>query len=118
MHRGVTRSEDWFVYHTKKDKMNEKQVEEKIQEKGLNAPRLTPPDIDGKIKNITYTNLPSGKCVICEITLENGFTVRGESACVSPKNFDQEIGNDIAYKNARDKIWQLEGYLLQEKNPA
>lgn len=93
--------------------MNENQIEEK----GLNAPRISPTQIDDTIKEFTYTNLPSGKCVICEITLQNGFTVRGESACVSPENFDQEIGNDIAFKNARDKIWQLEGYLLQEKNP-
>ena len=96
---------------------DESAVEKKIQEKGLTAPRLTPDMLDSKIKGATYTNLPSGKCVICEITLLNGFTVRGESACVSPANFDQEIGNGIAYKNARDKIWQLEGYLLQEKHP-
>lgn len=95
----------------------EREIEKKIVEKGLNAPRLKPSDIDSKIKGTTYTNLPSGKCVICEITLKNGYTVRGESACVSPKNFNQEIGNDIAFKNARDKIWQLEGYLLQEKFP-
>lgn len=97
--------------------MSEQSIENSIIDKGLNAPRLRPDDIDKKITGTTYTNLPSGKCVICEITLENGFTVRGESACVSPKNFDQEIGNEIAFKNARDKIWQLEGYLLQEKNP-
>lgn len=97
--------------------MNEDELEKEIQEKGLNAPRLTPEDIDSKIKSKTFTNLPSGKCVVCEITLQNGFTVRGESACVSPKNFDQEIGNKIAFQNARDKIWQLEGYLLQEKYP-
>lgn len=97
--------------------MDEIEIEKKIQEKGLEAPRLTPEMIDNVIKGTTFTNLPSGKCVICEITLKNGFTVRGESACVSPENFDQEIGNDIAFKNARNKIWQLEGYLLQEKFP-
>lgn len=96
---------------------SEEKIESQIQSKNLNAPRLTPDGISAKIKGATFTNLPSGKCVICEITLENGFTVRGESACVSPENFDQDIGNDIAYKNARDKIWQLEGYLLQEKHP-
>lgn len=97
--------------------MSESSIENAIQEKGLNAPRLTPEAIDAKIKGRTFTNLPSGKCVVCELTLQNGFTIRGESACVSPENFDQEIGNEIAFKNARKKIWQLEGYLLQEEFP-
>ena len=96
--------------------MNEVEIEKEIQKKGLNAPRLTPTDIDAVIKGETFTTLPSGKCVICELTLNNGFTVRGESACVSVKNFDQDIGDDIAFKNARQKVWQLEGYLLQERN--
>ena len=53
--------------------------------------------------------------MICEIKLQNGFTVRGEAACVSKDNFNQKIGEDISFENAREKIWQLEGYLLQEK---
>ena len=97
---------------------DEQQTEKMIQEKGLTAPRLCPADIDAKIIGKTFTKLPSGKAMICEITLANGFTVRGESACVSPANFDQEIGKKISFKNARDKVWQLEGYLLQEQYPA
>ena len=34
---------------------------------------------------------------------------------VSKENFNQEIGNKIARQNAREKIWELEGYLLKEK---
>ena len=52
---------------------------------------------------------------VCVIALENGFTVTGESDCVSPENYDKEIGENIAFANARDKIWQLEGYLLKQK---
>ena len=52
---------------------------------------------------------------ICILTLDNGFTVTGESACVDPANFSAEIGEQIAYENAREKIWALEGYLLIEK---
>jgi len=96
---------------------SEIEIEQEIQDKGLNAPRLTPDAIDAKIKSKTFTKLPSGKCMICEITLQNGYTVRGEAATVSPENFDQEIGEKISFEDARDKIWQLEGYLLQEKYP-
>lgn len=51
----------------------------------------------------------------CVLVLRNGFTVTGESACASPENFNQEIGNKIARTNAREKIWALEGYLLKQK---
>ncbi len=94
---------------------DEQKIEQEIKDKGLNAPRLTPADIDAVIVDETYTVLPSGKCMVCELTLKNGFTVRGESACVSKENFNEELGRKISRENARDKIWQLEGYLLQER---
>jgi hypothetical protein len=90
------------------------EIESMIKSKGLNAPRVTPADIDAAITTVTYTMLPSGKVMVCEITLRNGFTVRGEASTVSPENFDEEIGRSISFRNARDAIWQLEGYLLQE----
>jgi len=46
--------------------------------------------------------------------LKNGFTVTGESTAVSMENFDKDIGEQIAYANAKDKIWALEGYLLKD----
>lgn len=95
--------------------MDEQKLEQSIQARGLNAPRLTPESIDAVIVGETFTVLPSGKVMVCEITLDNGFTVRGEAAVVSKTNFNQEIGERISYKNAREKIWELEGYLLQSK---
>ena len=77
--------------------------------------RVTIEQIEAKIKDKKFTVLEDGKTTICNLYLENGFTVCGESACVDPANFDKEIGEKIAYENARDKLWLLEGYLLQEK---
>ena len=84
----------------------------------LTEEMMAPGHVDAVIREVTYTPLPSGKCMICEITLRNGYTVRGESACVSPANFDVNIGRKISFKNAREKIWGLEAYLLQERHPA
>ena len=94
--------------------MNEQQVEKKIQDKGLNAPRLTPESIDNTIIKEEYYTFPGSVMTVCCLTLRNGFSVVGESACVSPENFNVEIGKEIAKSNARDKIWALEGYLLKE----
>ncbi len=95
--------------------VSEQKIEKQIQGAGLTAPRLRPEDIDKVIASATYTRLPSGKVMVCELTLINGYTVRGESACVSPENFNVQIGEEISFKNAREKVWELEGYLLQQR---
>jgi hypothetical protein len=77
--------------------------------------KVTMERILGKIVNETYTTLPSGKVLVCELVLENGFSVRGEAAVVSKENFNEEIGRKISKENAINSIWQLEGYLLQEE---
>lgn len=92
----------------------EKAIEAEIQAKGLNAPRLTPDQIDATIVGIDYHVFPGTTLTVCCMRLRNGFTVTGESAAASPENFDTEIGRKIAKNNARDKIWALEGYLLRE----
>jgi len=94
---------------------NEKAIEQEIQDKGLTAPRLTPALIDATIDSETYTVLPSGRVTICEMTLKNGFVVLGESSCVSKENFNAELGQKIARENARNKVWELEGYLLKQR---
>ena len=94
--------------------IDDQKLEYEIQNKGLNAPRLTPAHIDSTIKDIIYHRL-TDVLTVCVLTLMNGFTVTGESACASPENYNEEIGNKVAFENAREKIWMLEGYLLKEK---
>ncbi len=92
----------------------EQQTEKMIQDKGLEAPRLTPDHIDSVIAKAEFHKL-TPILTVCVLTLKNGFTVTGESACASPENYDKEVGERIAAQNARDKIWALEGYLLKQK---
>jgi len=92
----------------------ELEIEKEIQAKGLNATRLTPDLIESKIVKEEY-HLLTEVLTVCVLTLENGFTVTGESACVSPANYNKEIGDRIARDNAKEKIWVLEGYLLKQK---
>ena len=70
--------------------------------------------IQKRIKSVDYIRIPDTTVTICHIVLANGFSVRGESACVSTHTFEESVGRKIAYDNAFDKIWQLEGYLLAE----
>jgi len=68
-----------------------------------------------KIKKATYTLLPDGRTTVCQLTLENGFTVNGISACVSAATYNQHLGEKYAYEDALSKVWPFEGYLLAEK---
>ena len=54
-----------------------------------------------------------GKQCLVVAKLPNGFTVVGESACVDPSNYDEEIGFNIAKSRIENRIWELEGYKLQ-----
>lgn len=94
--------------------MSEHAIEKEIQDKGLTAPRLTPEAIDAACASKQF-HVFEGSCLtVCCLTLKNGFTVTGESACASPENFNQEIGEKIAFENARNKVWALEGYRLKQ----
>lgn len=94
---------------------DEASIESQIQAKNLNAPRISREHIDETIAAEDYYVFPGSQLTVCCLTLRNGFTVTGESACASPENFDAEIGRTIARRNARDKIWALEGYLLKDR---
>ena len=95
--------------------MDERAIEQEVQARGLTAPRVTPDDLDSKIMRVLYHVFPGTTLTVCCLVLSNGFAVTGESASASPENFSEEIGQQIAYAEARDKIWQLEGYLLRER---
>ena len=89
-------------------------VEEEIIKKGLTAPRVTPARLEEVIVSEQFHVFTGTTFTACLLTLENGYTVLGESACASPENFNAELGRKIARDNAKNKIWQLEGYLLRQ----
>lgn len=75
-------------------------------------PRVTKDRIESRIEKTEFIH--HGLLTLCVLTLVNGFTVTGESACVDPGNYNADIGERVAKDNAVDKIWPLEGYLLAE----
>lgn len=97
------------------DFMNEIELENEIQKKGLTAPRITPDHIESVIVGEDYHVFPGTTVTVCCLELKNGYNVLGESACASPENFDRDLGMKLARDNAKNKIWQLEGYALREK---
>lgn len=79
------------------------------------APRVTREDVAAAIKSESYVVLPNGRTTVCQLTLDNGFTVEGLSACVEQANFDLILGRQIARANAVDQVWPLLGFRLADK---
>lgn len=91
----------------------EKELEQRLQDEDLNAPRIKPADVDGMICDCKY--FQDDTLVICVLTLPNGHKVVGTSRPVSDANFKLEVGKEVAFKNAREHIWELAGYDLRSK---
>lgn len=114
-------------------------IEQEIQAKGLDAPRVRPTDIEAEIAAEHYFTAlhgvigrdevrdedrglqdipgagPLSLLTFCVLVLRNGFTVTGESACASPENFNAEIGRKVARENAIEKMWPLLGFRLRDQ---
>jgi len=95
--------------------MTELEIEQEITDKNLTAPRLTPKSITDTILYSEYFRVTNTTTTICALHLKNGYVVVGKSAAVSMSNFDEELGKKIAFDDARNQIWALEGYLLKQK---
>lgn len=74
--------------------------------------RVTPDFMKSRIADTYFMSFDT--TTICSIWLDNGFSVRGESACVDPANFNADIGKKLAYDQAFAKLWPLFGFLLAE----
>jgi hypothetical protein len=55
-----------------------------------------------------------GKVTVVTCKLKNGFTMVESSGCVDPRNYDEEIGREVCQERITNRLWELEGYMLQE----
>lgn len=77
--------------------------------------KVTREALEARIRSVEYVVMPDGRTTICQMTMINGFTVRGESSCVSIENFVKAEGEKYAREKAIDAAWAFEGYLLAER---
>lgn len=89
---------------------------EKYEEPKKNVNTIT----NGMIEEImnhskVIVNTVFNKCTIVACKLPNGFVIVESSACVDPKNYDEDMGVEICMKKIVDKVWELEGYRLQQQ---
>ncbi len=81
----------------------------------IEAPTITEECIAEIMENSEFEiHTVFDKCTIVSCRLPNGFVITESSACVSPENYDEDIGVEICYNKIVNKIWELEGYRLQQ----
>lgn len=82
-----------------------------------NAPSVTAEDVEAAIRNelTTFTLLPDGRTTICLLTLDNGYTVRGEASCVCRENYREDLGQKYSREDAVRKVWPLLGFRLADR---
>lgn len=88
--------------------------EQRLQELGLTAPRVTPEMLDSMIHSTTFTLLPCKTMMVCQIKLNNGFKILGKNSTVDPDNFKLALAEEYSYKDARAQMWPYAGFLLAE----
>lgn len=72
-------------------------------------------DIQSKVLKTVYTVLPDTTTTVCQLFMENGYTIIGTSGCVDPTKFNKALGEKYAYEKAINEAWPLEGYLLAQE---
>ena len=78
--------------------------------------RVTMEHLESLVVNEEYIRPSTAQTLtICVITLKNGFSLVGESACADPADYSRLLGEKLARANALNKAWPLEGYLLRQQ---
>jgi hypothetical protein len=104
MHMGVMNTAE-FEGHFKK-------VEEEVK---VAAPSITEEYIADIMENSEFEiHTVFDKCTVVSCRLPNGFVITESSACVSPENYDEDMGAEICFDKIASKIWELEAYRLQQ----
>lgn len=97
-------------------------MEADINQLGLNAPRVPKEHIDMLMEHVQYkTHIVEGTTTTVAVAIlpmgTVDFTLAIEStACIDKSNFNAALGAKYAIEkaavSARDKLWELEGYVL------
>lgn len=93
-----------------------------FKENGAKFSTVEATDISTLMRKVVYSThrVPNTTTIVATATLklgEHNFTlVHQHTACTDPRNFNEEKGINYAIlkasKAAREKLWELEGYLM------
>jgi len=75
-----------------------------------NGGRISPDFIDNLAANAEYVWLhPTPRTRLCVMTIYSGHEIVGKSQVLDPKNDVKTIGEEVAFNDAKNQLWQLCG---------
>lgn len=78
------------------------------------APTVDPDWIEYLMTNSkVIVNKAFDKCTIVSMKLPSGFVITESLECISPEDYDEEIGVSGCLDRIERKLWELEAYRLQ-----
>lgn len=105
MHMGVMNTTECENHFEKMAEENEE----------AEAPTITDEYIEEIMANSEFEICTMfNKCTVVSCRLPNGFVITESSACVSPENYNEDLGAEICIGKITDKVWELEAYGLQQ----
>ncbi len=69
-------------------------------------------DVDAEILTTQHHHFHGTTVTVCVISLHNGFTVVGKSACANPDNFETVLGESLAFEDAKQQMYALLAFRL------
>lgn len=101
LHMGIMSNDEFAEYFDKYEVPKKNTVTNEMIEQIMNHSEV-------------IVNTLFDKCTVVACKLPNGFVIVESSSCVDPENYDEKMGVDICMKRIIDKVWELEGYRLQQ----
>lgn len=100
------------IYPDNYKSFSPKDVFEKAYYQILDPTKISEGDVLGFMKQGYSLRLGKKATVVLDTTI-TGFDTIGMSACVNPNNYDHVIGEGIARRDIKDKIWGHLSFVLQ-----
>ena len=76
--------------------------------------KLTPEDIRNWMDMSISTSVDGdAKTTLTRVEMPSGFIDWEASSCVSPENYNHEIGRRICLEHIENRVWKLLGFVLQ-----
>lgn len=79
----------------------------------VNNFKITKEYIESRINNVSYHCVTDTK-TLCIITLDNGFTVTGESDVAYKRDYNLEIGQKVSFEKALNKVWDFIAFMVKQ----